>query len=151
MIDRMYGVWVEMRRSDRQTDSVSVVLFMRSTGSVLLAAYARWGWCVFMTRASNGSSSIAKSAWPALHGVNNRKLVMAEFTAATRQSWNNVSVICWLNRSDLNIKAYLTSLLFSLSLDEWGVVSIELCLVLLSSSTCKCIWSLLLPFLTCNL
>ena len=26
----------------RQTDSVSVVLFMWSTGSVLLAAYARW-------------------------------------------------------------------------------------------------------------
>jgi len=36
----------------RQTDSVSVVLFMWSTGSVLLAAYARH---VYMTYASNGS------------------------------------------------------------------------------------------------
>ena len=39
----------------RQTDSVSVVLFMLSTGSVLLAAYARWGWRVYMIRAINGS------------------------------------------------------------------------------------------------
>jgi len=39
----------------RQTDSVSVVLFMWSTGSVLLAAYARWGWHVYMTHASNSS------------------------------------------------------------------------------------------------
>jgi len=44
-----------MKRSDRQTDSVSVVLFMLSMGSVLLAAYTRWGWHVYMTCASNGS------------------------------------------------------------------------------------------------
>jgi len=36
--DRMYGVWVEIKRSD----SVYVVLFMLSMGSVFLAAYARW-------------------------------------------------------------------------------------------------------------
>jgi len=29
---------------------------------------------------------------PALYSVSNRKLVMAEFTAATRRSWNNLSV-----------------------------------------------------------
>ena len=48
-----------MKRSDRQTDSVSVVLFMLSMGRVLLAAYARWGWRVYITHASNGSSSKA--------------------------------------------------------------------------------------------
>ena len=43
----------------RQTDSVSVLLFMRSTGSVLLAAFVKWGWRVYMTHASNNSSSKA--------------------------------------------------------------------------------------------
>jgi len=58
-----------MKKSDRQTDSVSVVLFMRSTGSVFLADSARWGWRVYMTRA-----------------VNNRKLVSVEFTSVNRRS-----------------------------------------------------------------
>ena len=45
----------EKNRSDRQT--VSVVLFMRSAGSVLLAAYATLGegWRVYMTRASSSN------------------------------------------------------------------------------------------------
>ena len=36
---------------------------------------------------------------PAIHTMNNRKIVMAEFTATTRQSWNNLSIICQQNRS----------------------------------------------------
>jgi len=33
----------------------------------------------------------------ALPAVNNRELVTAEFTAATRRSWNNLSIICLRN------------------------------------------------------
>ena len=52
----MIEVWNLSRDEKiRQTDSVSVVLFMWSTSSVLLAAYARWAWRVYMTRARNGS------------------------------------------------------------------------------------------------
>ena len=67
-----------MKRSDRQTDSVSVVLFMWSMSSVLLAAYGRWRWRVYMTRASTAAEQRLKA--PVLHSVNNRKLVTVEFT-----------------------------------------------------------------------
>ena len=43
----------------------------------------------------------------ALHAVNSRKLVTAEFTAATRWSWNNLSIMCWLNRSSFWIRTWL--------------------------------------------
>jgi len=82
----------------RQTDSVSVVLFMLSMGSVLLAAYPMWEVvCLHYRR--------VLYTWPVPataadhYAVNNRKLVTAEFTAMTRWSWNNLPVICWLNWS----------------------------------------------------
>ena len=53
--NRWSNLW-HLSRDEKigQTDSVSVVLFMLSMGGVLLAAYSRWGWHVYMTHTSNG-------------------------------------------------------------------------------------------------
>jgi len=53
-------------------------------GSVLLAAYARWG-CMFKSPAP-AMAADQRLKVPALHAVDNRKLVTAEFTAANRRS-----------------------------------------------------------------
>jgi len=79
-------------RTDRQ--NVSAVLFMRSMGSVLLAAYARLGGGMF-TWSTPATTADQRLKVLVLHAVNNRKLVTVEFTVATRRSWNNLSVICW--------------------------------------------------------
>ena len=71
-----------------------------NSGSALLAAYARWGGGVFTWPAPAAAADQRLKA-PALLAMNNRKLVTAEFTAATRRSWNNLSIICWRNRSSL--------------------------------------------------
>jgi len=60
-----------------------------NSGSALLAAYARWGggrWRVYMTRTWPYTAADERLKVPAFHAVNNRKLVTAEFTAATKRS-----------------------------------------------------------------
>jgi len=94
--DRMYRVWVEVKRSDRQT--VSLLCYSCSLWAVLLAAYARWVVaCLYDSRQQRqlikGLKRLCFTPWTIES--------FQQFTAVTRRSWNNLSVICWLNRSSV--------------------------------------------------
>jgi len=68
----------------RETDNVSVVTFIWSTGSVLLASMLGGGCMFTLTAPATAADQMLKV--PALHAVNNRTLVTEECTAATRLS-----------------------------------------------------------------